>query len=83
MEEINFNNEIDLYKRLLPALHSKVKELHRKRIKYVDEKDIYTYLRDNKWKKESNLTLCNIVDDILCVSDDTLEKYVQNKLFNR
>ena len=83
MEEINFNNEIDLYKRVLPALHSKVRELHRKRIRYVDEKDVYEFLRDNKWKNENDLYLSSIVDDILYVNNDALEKYVQNKLFNR
>lgn len=77
---IEFNSVEELYKRVRPALTSKVREFRRNKIKYVKEEDIWNYLADSKWKNGKNLELFNIVDDILNTNNKEIEEYVVNKM---
>ena len=70
---------LDLKARIKPALDSKVKEMQRKNIKYVNQDDIFEYLRNNVWPLKKNLTLYNIVDDILNTNNEVFCDYVVNK----
>ena len=72
MDDIKFNSINDLYNRVLPALKSKRKELKKNSINYITEKDIWLVLSKNKWQKEKNLTLADIVDDILNIDNSKL-----------
>ena len=69
MDDIKFNSAQELYARVLPALKSKKKELVKNKIKYISEKDIWNLLSNNTWKREQDLTLADIVDDILNISN--------------
>ena len=69
MDDIKFNSVNELYARVLPALKSKKKELVRSKIKYIDEKEIWTLLSNNTWRKDKDLTLADIVDDILNINN--------------
>lgn len=73
-----FRSLEELYQRVKPALKSKVKDLNRIGIKYVQEVDIFNYLKNNCWSKKNNLTLGEIVNDIMTVSSSELESYVQD-----
>lgn len=73
-----FSSLDELYKRVTPALKSKVKELKRIGVNYVQEADVWNYLKNNMWSRKSNLTLCEMVNDIITVSNIELEKYVQS-----
>ena len=75
-----FKSVEDLYKRVLPALRSKVKELIREKTTYVKEEDIWNFLVESKWKNSSGLELSDIVDDILNVNNDKLKTYVKSKI---
>ena len=44
MNDIKFTSMNDLYKRLLPALKSKKKELTKAGFPYIKEEDIWEYL---------------------------------------
>jgi hypothetical protein len=77
-----FRSLEELYMRVKPALRSKVKELKRIGIHYVHEEDIWNYLKNNLWCKKTNLTLGELVNDIMCTSNSDLEKYVQEKYAN-
>ena len=55
----------ELYKRLKPALLTKKNELKRSGIEYIKEEDIWNYLIRNDWKKRENLTIAEMVNDIL------------------
>ena len=72
MDDIKFGSVNELYARVLPALRSKKKELVRNKIKYITEQDIWTVLSSNTWKKEKDLTLADIVDDILNIDNTKL-----------
>lgn len=80
MNDIKFNSLEDLYNRLKPALRSKIKELHKLDKIYIKENDIFDFLTDNKWENSNNLTLDQMVDDILYVDNDLIDEYVQKKI---
>ena len=63
--DIAFNDINELYKRVFPALKSKVKELNKNKIDYIKEVDIWNYLVESRWKSTKGLVLADIVDDIL------------------
>ena len=80
--DYEFTSVLDLKAHIKPALDSKVKELQRKNIKYVDQDDIFEYLRNMVWPLRTNLTLYNIVDDILNTDNRVFCNYVINKKMN-
>ena len=80
--DINFSSEEELYKRLLPALRTKKTELNRHGYKYINEKDIYNYLKINKWTKSTNLTLYDMVDGILNTDNLLIDAYIKNEKLN-
>ncbi|MBQ7104944.1 MAG: hypothetical protein IJN90_03730 [Bacilli bacterium] len=80
IEDIEFDSVFDLYKRVKPALNSKIKEIKREKFDYIKEEDIWNYLIQNKWSKDKGLVLCDVVDDILHVDIKKLDKYVKEKM---
>ncbi len=62
--DIKFNSAYELYNKVLPALRVKRRELNKKG-KNVKENDIFLSLIKDKWKEETNLTLNEVVNDIL------------------
>ena len=77
--DYEFASVLDLKAHVKPALDSKVKEMQRRNIKYVNQDDIFEYLRNMVWPLKSNLTLYNIVDDILNTDNKVFCNYVINK----
>lgn len=61
---ISFNSAYELYNKVLPALKVKKRELKKKE-KEMSEKDIFLNLIKDKWKEKQNLTLNEVVNDIL------------------
>ena len=82
MEEnkIEFSSARELYKRVEPALYSKVKELNKLGFKYVTEKDIWNYLVDAKWKTKVNLELHELISDILYADNYLINDFVMKRL---
>lgn len=72
-----FSSIEELYKRVEPALKSKVKDLTRVGVTYVQKADVWNYLKNNVWCKKNNLSLGEVVNDIMTVSNGELETYVQ------
>lgn len=62
--DIKFNSAYELYNKVLPALRVKRRELNKKG-KNVKENEIFLSLIKDKWKEETNLTLNEVVNDIL------------------
>ncbi len=75
-----FSSLEELYNRVKPALKSKVMDLKRVGVNYVQETDVWNYLRTNIWCKKNGLTLGEVVNDIMTVSNNELETYVQGLL---
>ncbi len=84
MEEgkLEFKSAQELYKRVEPALYSKVKEMKKLGFIYVTEKDIWNYLIDNVWKSKVNLELHELISDILYVDNYSVYDFVMKKMEN-
>lgn len=82
-ENIEFQNIKQLYNRLLPALRTKKAEMNRVGINYVQEEDIWNYLKEIKWKKANDLSLYDMVNDVLNTDSSLIESYLKNKLKTR
>ena len=72
MEEIKFESLNELFNRLYPAFNTKVCELKRSGIN-VSEVKLWNYLKTNKWSNSKNLTLYDMVSDILNLSKSDFE----------
>ena len=78
--DISFSSVEELYKRIKPALKTKKKEMERLGYSYIKEKDIWYYLKDNKWRLSNNLSLYQMVTDILNCDNLLIDNYVKSKL---
>lgn len=77
-KENNFNSIDDLYKRLLPAMNTKIKELKRININ-VNNIDIWEYCLKNIWNNKNDLRIYEMVSDILNVDELELINYIKNR----
>lgn len=73
MNEDKFMSAADLYERLLPALRTKKNQMKLEKYIGITEKDIWDYLSSKVWSDKRNLTLSEVVNDIL--NTDSLELY--------
>lgn len=78
--EIKFKNLKDLYDRLLPALKSKKREVHKNGLKYIHEEDIWNYLKNYKWSTSEYLDLGTMVNDIFSININELNDYVKDEI---
>ena len=81
--DIKFNNVTELYNRLLPALRSKVSELKNNGYDYLNVNDVWNYLRDTRWQNGHNLTLSDMVSDILYSDNELIDAYFKLHLRDR
>lgn len=63
--EFEFSSKEELYHHVKPALKAKKSELKKTRYDYIQEVDLWNYLIKNKWTKAHDLTLFDIVQDIM------------------
>ena len=78
--DIAFESLEDLYKRIRPALKTKKEEMKRAGFIYIKEEDIWNYLREKKWVNSRNLSLYQMVNDVLNADNMLIDKYLKEKL---
>lgn len=78
--DIKFNSLQELYERVKPALTTKREEMKRPGIYYVKEEDIWNYFKETKWIKATNLSLYQMVSDILNTDNIFIEEYVKERI---
>ena len=74
-----YNSQKELYLSLIPALNVKIKLLKRNNYKQITREDIWNYLRDNKWRYGIDLTLADMVQDIIHTDNFEIFNYVSSK----
>ncbi|HOP65497.1 MAG TPA: post-transcriptional regulator [Bacilli bacterium] len=79
-DEIKFTSLQDLYNRVRPALQTRVSEIKRQKIPYIKEEDIWNYLKTYKWNNSANLTLIDMINDILSVDPYTIDQYIKTNM---
>jgi len=77
-----FNNQLELYNGLKPAINVKLKELRRTEYNYITYIDIWNFLKETKWRGSIDLTLGEMVQDIIHVSQIDIDRYLKDKLKN-
>ena len=70
-----YKSQLELYQSLIPALNVKIKYLRKNKIKEITKEDIWNYLKETKWKNSINLTLADMVQDILHTDNGELIEY--------
>ena len=73
--DYEFSSLEELYKRVRPALKSKVDELQKYGNLSISKYDLWKCLIINKCRNETGLMLSDIVDDILNTSFDEINSY--------
>lgn len=81
-KDFGINSKIELYKRLMPALNCKIRELDRLNVGYVKKEDIWNYLLKEKWENITGLDLSTMVDDILNLDNQDLINFLSKKTNN-
>jgi len=74
MKEIYFNSINELYNRVLPVLKLKQKFLKRDN-HMVGIDNMWLFLVETKWKKAIDLTLYDVVNDIMMLDYKMLKDY--------
>ena len=78
--DIVFESLEELYKRIRPALHTKQQEMRREGYIYIKEEDIWNYLKEVKWINSKNLSLYQMVSDVLNADNILIDNYLKEKL---
>ena len=78
--DIEFSSLEELYKRLKPALTTKCDEIKREGYTYLKEEDIWNYLKEVKWRSSKDLSLHQMVSDILNLETEKIDSYLKSKL---
>ena len=74
-----YKSQKELYMNLVPALNVKMKHLKRSNYKDITREDVWNYLRDNKWRFSVDLTLADMVQDIIHLDNLEISNYIKNR----
>ena len=72
-----FSSQKELYQSLQPAFNVKLRLLKKNNYKHITKKDIWNYLKNNKWCKSINLTLADMVNDIIHADNKDIDIYIK------
>lgn len=75
-----YKSQKELYLALVPALNVKMRIVRNSEYNYIKKEDIWNYLRTNKWCKDINLCISEMVNDIINVEEKMIDKYLKDKL---
>ncbi len=75
-----YKSQKELYLALVPALNVKMRIIRNSEYNYIKKEDIWNYLRTNKWCKDINLCISEMVNDIINVEERLIDKYLKDKL---
>ena len=78
--DMEFSSLEELYNRLKPALRTKKRELKENGYGYLKIEDIWNYLKESKWKRSNNLSLNDMVSDILNADNEFIDDYFKKKI---
>lgn len=79
MNNEKFTSIEELYQKLLPALRTKKSEMVRAKMINIKEIDIWKYFCKYVWPNKNNLTLGEMVNDILSTDNFTIYTHVKGE----
>jgi len=72
-----YTSQKELFESLKPAFSVKLR-LIQKDYDYITKTDIWNYLKINKWCKDTDLTISEMVDDIIMVDIDKVDRFIKD-----
>lgn len=72
-----YKSQKELYEGLIPAMNVKLKYLKKIEKVILKKEDIWNYLKENKWKNSIDLTLADMVQDILHTNNQDLINFTK------
>lgn len=72
-----YKSQSELYQGLIPALNVKLKYLKKSDYKNITKEDVWNYLKETKWKTSIDLTLADMVQDIIHTDNQELALYLE------
>lgn len=73
---MEYSSQEELFKSLTGAFNVKIRMCQDK-YRYIKKEDIWNYLKINKWCKDINLSLSEMVNDIISVDIEKVDIYVK------
>lgn len=71
-----YKSEKELYEALVPALNVKLRMFKNDNYNYIRKEDIWNYLKDNVWINSVNLSISEMVSDIINVDGMKIVTYL-------
>ena len=72
-----YKSQKELYQNLIPALNVKLTLLKNNNYNNITKIDIWNYLKITKWSKSVNLTLAEMVNDIIHTDNKDIDIYLR------
>lgn len=73
---MEYTNQLELYLKLIPVFNVKKRLINYSRYKKITNQNIWQYLTETKWKKSHNLSLSDIVNDIITVDINLINNFL-------
>lgn len=70
---MEYASKEELYKKLIPVFNVKRRLNTYFKHKNITNEDIWLYLIENKWKKTHNLSISEIVNDIISIEPELIK----------
>jgi hypothetical protein len=77
---MEFKTQQELYERISPALRAKKNELRREGYYYIQVEDIWNFLKETKWTQTKNLSLYDMVSDVMNTDVLKIDNYFKKNL---
>ena len=71
---MEFSSQQELYNKLIPVFNVKKRLINNSEYKDITNEDIWNYLIENKWRTYHNLTISDIVNDIITLDLELIKK---------
>ena len=72
-----YKSQKELYNNLIPALNVKLRLLKNNNYDNITSIDIWNYLKNNKWRTSIDLTLADMVNDIIHTDNKDIDIYLK------
>jgi hypothetical protein len=74
---MEFTSLKQLYQKLIPAFNVKKRLVKNSKYKHITNENIWEYLANTKWRQANNLSLPDMINDIITVDLDEIQKYLE------
>ena len=74
---MEFTSLQQLYQKLLPAFNVKKRLIFKSKYKDINNENIWNYLTETKWKTATDLSLPEMINDIITVELEDIYKYME------